>query len=169
MITAAIRNAHQSGVIHRTSTAVTSTVAEISPITLIRTSTDMYRDISVSTACSGAAPSPGERPSSLAPARDTRSRAASALTHQPASATSASAATSSQPIGVSPRPFPRLPVGRARGSGPAIRGRALRDTAIRDTAIRDGAVALARPPAAEQLVLQAEHLRVLLGLGVVVA
>src|SRR6185437_1455431 len=139
MTTAVIRNARQSMPIQCTSTAATSTVAVIWPITRMSTSTDMYRDISASAAGSGPAPSPGVRPSSLAPALDTRSSAASALAHQPASATSASAARSSQPMGFSLRPFWRLRVPVGARPGP------------------------------QQLVLEREHGRVLLRLGVVEA
>ena len=105
------------------------------------------------------APSPASRPSSLAPALETRSSAVSALAHQPASDQRERQRGDEQPAHGRLTPA-RLALRRSPAAdGPAgVRG------------ARRSAARRSRPPRQlEQLVLQAEHRRVLLGLGVVVA
>ena len=97
MIAPEIRNGRQPSPNQHTNAAVTKTVAVSSAATRSSSSTAMYLGTSASTACSGGDGSLAEVASSLAPARDTRSSAVSALAHNPANSASTTPATTSQP------------------------------------------------------------------------
>src|ERR1700684_3876177 len=78
-------------------TNATNNVAVSSAATRVSSSTAMYLGTSASTDCNGGDGSPAELASSLAPARETRSSAVSALAHSPANRASTAAARISQP------------------------------------------------------------------------
>src|ERR1019366_5954002 len=171
MTAAVMVNARQPSPSQCTSAAATSPVAPISAATLARSSPARSRGTSWSTACK-AEESRAERPSSLAPALDIRSRAVSALTHQPASRISAIAATSSHPIGGSPQPFPAV----TSAAGVAVRRRPRRGVTdgilvagLMPGGTRPVGRLVLRPPRRQQPVLQAEHGGVVLSLRVIVA
>src|SRR5262245_30633359 len=161
MIAPVMRNARQTGPVQESTAAAASRVAAISAATLVSSSTATYLGTSASTAWSGADASRPDVASSFAPARDTRSRAVSALAHSPANSTSTTAAKISHPMA-------RLPgSGQVVAAPGAVRARHL--------AWRCHAASLRRrvclfgAPRREQPVLQSEHRRVLLRVAVVVA
>src|SRR5216683_2987988 len=143
MITAMSRKVCQPEPSQCSSAAAISTVAEVSQETPASSSTLRYREGSVRIAWSreeASSSAPGA--SACAPARDARTRATSALAHNPASSVATMAATTSHAMLASPGPFLPLPV----AGGPALRA-----------------------PRAEQLILQAEHGRTFIGFGVIIS
>src|ERR1700680_1837588 len=143
MITAMSTKVRQPEPSQCNSAAAISTVAEVSKETPASSRTLRYRDGSARIAWSREEASRSPSGASVCtPARDARTKATSALAHNPASSVATMAATTSHAMLASPGPFLPLPV----AGGPSL-----------------------RTPRAEQLILQAEHGGTFIGFRVIIS
>src|SRR5690348_11066457 len=160
MIAAASSAPAQTGVITWSRAMVSSTVAAVSAASRSSRSRLTWRGRSATTLDSARAPGRPARTSDSTRARDTVFRAASAAANTPASGTSTTAMTIS---------------GVITGPGSAVLGRLGQPDRAQHRRVRAPLRGPGRghlpagAPLAQQPVLQAEHLALLVGLGVVVA